>query len=400
MPGDKSVLCELETTGWRLPWIIDLGNKTTKVVCQGEFEANPISVAPDGQSIIVSSTALDPARTQIYRVNISDGSMARITLGTGNYSVAIPSHDTKSMLCTFASWSSPRENYVIRGAKQDQLTVSYDPNNFAKVNKLKPQLVSFKNRHGQEIHGYMFLPPDWKKTDKRPCLVYTYGGPLGSGNTVEDGAFSSDSYLLNMYMTYTLGYVTIAIDPRGSSGYGAAFVRASFGHVGEVQNEDLVDCAKFMQSEYGADPNKMCLRGWSFGGWQTQYTMYHDPDAYTLGIAGAGPTEWQNYNQWYTQETIAIQPEGKVDEMDKFSLTKVAMNLKHPLMILHGMDDNNVLFIHTVNVYRVLCQYGLAPYVELVVDPTGNHGLGGDISNRDIYAKYVEFILKHWGNKR
>lgn len=392
------IVCEFETTGWRLPWMVDPATKTAKALCQGEFEAYPVSLSPDDKSLIVYSTALHPARAQVYRINLADGEMKRLTTGTGNYGPPSVSHDTERMIATFKNWSTPSEAYVVHGSRQDQLTASFDPSVFAKVNKIKPELMSFKNRHGQDIHGFVFLPPGFKKGDKRPCVVYTYGGPLGNGNTVEDGAFGSDAYLFHLYLTYALGYVTISVDPRGSSGYGASFVRSNFGHVGEVQNEDLVDCAKFMQTEYGTDPEKTALHGWSFGGWQTQYTMYHSPDVFTLGIAGAGPTEWQNYNQWYTQETIAIQPEGKVEDVDKFSLTKVAMNLKHPLMILHGMDDDNVLFVHTVNVYRVLAQYGLTPLVELVVDPTGSHGLGGDISRRDTFAIYVEFFLKHWGN--
>lgn len=396
-PDGRKVIALFETTGWRLPWMIDLTSRSARALCQGEFEAYPIKASPDGKTLVVSSTALDPARSQIYRVDLASGGMARLTAKTGDYSNPIVSHDTRSMAMGFANWSTPRDMYILRGDDESQLTKSFNPSRFAQVNKIQPELFSFKNRHGQTIHGYRFLPPGWKKGDKRPCWVYTYGGPLGTGNSVQDGAFSSENYLLAMYLSYTLGFVCVTIDPRGSSGYGAAFVRASFGHVGEVQNEDLVDCAKFVQSEFGADPKKMLLSGWSFGGWQTQYTMYHDPDAYTLGIAGAGPTEWQNYNQWYTQETIAIQPEGKVDVLDKFSLTKVAMNLKHPIMILHGMDDDNVLFVHTINVYRVLCQYGLAPLVEMVIDPTGSHGLGGDLNRRDTLAKYVEFIIKHWG---
>ena len=397
-PDGSKILCEFETTGWRLPWLVDPSSKTATAICQGEFEAYPVKMSPDGKSVVVYSTALDPARSQLYKVDVASRQMTRVSTGTGNYGQPTVSHDAQKMVATFKNWATPSETYVLEGSRQNQLTVSFDPKVFAKVNKILPELVTFKNRHGQTIHGYIFLPPGFKKTDKRPCVVYTYGGPLGNGNTVEDGSYQGDGYLFHLFLSYALGYVTISIDPRGSSGYGAAFGRSNFEHVGEVQNEDLVDCAKFMESEYGTDPDKMALHGWSFGGWQTQYTMYHDPDVYTLGIAGAGPTEWQNYNQWYTQETIAIQPEGKVDEMDKFSLTKVAMNLKHPLMLLHGMDDNNVLFAHTVNVYRVLCQYGLTPLVELVLDPTGSHGLGGDINRRDTFAIFVEFILKHWGN--
>ncbi|MBS1723166.1 MAG: S9 family peptidase [Armatimonadetes bacterium] len=392
------VVCELETTGWRLPWMIDTVTKSARAIVQGEFEAHPIKLTPDGKDLIVWSSALDVARNQVYRVSLEDGKLNRLTDKLGDYGRPAVSDDARKFALRFRSWSSPTEAFVVEGGRENRLTESHRPGAFDAVNKLKPQLFTYKNRSGQTIHGYVFLPPGFKKEDKRPCMVYTYGGPLGNGVTVSDGSFASTDYLLGLYLSYAMGYVSIAIDPRGTSNYGAAFVRASFGHVGEVQCEDLVDCAKFAQGEWGVDPSKMALNGWSFGGWQTQYVMYHEPDVYTLGIAGAGPTEWQNYNQGYTQETIAIQPEGKVEELDKFSLTKVAMNLKHPLLLLHGMDDENVLFLHTVKVYQVLCQYGLAPLVELVLDPTGSHGLGGDLNRRDTLALYVEFLLKHWGN--
>jgi dipeptidyl-peptidase 4 len=301
------------------------------------------------------------------------------------------------MAVGFANWTSPVETYLVEGGRQRAMTDSHRPGAFAAVNKLQPTLFTFTNRHGQTVHGFVFLPPGHKTGDKRPCMVYTYGGPLGSGKSVNDGEFNSASYLLNMYLAYAHGYIAVTIDPRGSSDYGGAFVRASFGAVGQPQTEDLVDAAKFLQSEYGADPARMALNGWSFGGWQTQHTLYTQPGVYTLGIAGAGPTEWQNYNQGYTQETIAVDPEGSTEVLDKFSLTKVAANLKDPLMILHGMEDDNVLFQHSIAVYRVLLQSGLGPLVEFVPDPTGGHGLGGDINRRDSLAIFLRFVQKHWG---
>ncbi len=397
-PDGSKIVCELETTGWRLPWVIDPVTKSARAVVQGEFEAYPIQVSPDSKSVVLWSTALDPARHEIYQADLAGGEMKRISERDGNYGSPVFDHKTDKCATTFRNWSTFVEAYVLSGRHETKLTDSHHAEGFAKVSRIKPELFTYLNRHGQAVHGYVLLPPGFKKGDKRPCMVYTYGGPLGDGNTVQDGTFASTDYLLGQYIAYAMGYVAIAIDPRGSSGYGAAFVRASFGHVGEVQCEDLVDCAKYAVETWGVDPQKMGLNGWSFGGWQTQYVMYHEPDVFTLGIAGAGPTQWQNYNQGYTQETIAIQPEGKVDELDKFSLTKVAMNLKHPLLLLHGMDDNNVLFLHTVKVYQVLCDYGLTPLVELVVDPTGSHGLGGDMNRRDTLACYVRFLIEHWGN--
>ncbi|MCC6404049.1 MAG: S9 family peptidase [Fimbriimonadaceae bacterium] len=397
-PDGASILCLMETTGYRLPWLIDPVTGSGKALVQGEFNAQPVQLSEDGKTLVVRSTALHPARQQLYKVDMASGSFQRWTSQEGNYDNPVPSHSCRTALVHFANWSSPTETYLV-GDGEKRITDSHRPGAFAKVNQIKPTLVSFKNRHGQSVYGYVFLPPGYDKSQQRPCMVYTYGGPLGEGNSVSDGSFNSTGYLFNMYLAQEYGFVTATFDPRGSSGYGAAFVRASFGAVGEPQTEDLVDAAKWLQAEYNVDPKKMALNGWSFGGWQTQHVLYHQPGVYTLGIAGAGPTEWQNYNQGYVQETIGIQPEGKIEDLDKFSLTKVAMNLKDPLMLLHGMEDSNVLFQHTIAVYRVLCQYGLAPLVELVVDPTGNHGLGGDIDRRDTLALYLRFIQTHWGER-
>jgi dipeptidyl aminopeptidase/acylaminoacyl peptidase len=393
------LVCLMESTGYRLPWLVDPVTGSGRALVQGEFQAQPLGLSEDGKWLLVRSTALHPAQEQVYRIALSDGRMERLSRREGAYSPQAASHSGRAVFAQFASWASPSEACIVDGGAEPALTDSHRPGAFQKVNVAQPKLFSFINRHGQRIHGFLFLPPGFDKSQRRPCMVYVYGGPLGEGNSVRDGTFNSTGYLFNLFLAQAYGFVTATVDPRGSSGYGASFVRASFGNVGTPQTEDLVDLAKHLQTEYNVDPSKMALNGWSFGGWQTQHVMYTQPGVYTLGIAGAGPTEWQNYNQGYTQETIGIAKEGSVEELDKFSLTKVAMNLRDPLMLLHGMEDSNVLFQHTIAVYRVLCQHGKAPLVEFVPDPTGGHGLGGDLNRRDTLALYLRFILKHWGEK-
>ncbi|MBR7784687.1 alpha/beta hydrolase family protein, partial [Undibacterium luofuense] len=100
------------------------------------------------------------------------------------------------------------------------------------------------------------------------------------------------------------GYVTVAVDPRGHSNYGRKFSDANWEQAGKPQTEDLEDLAKYMQQNLGVNGQRIGLTGWSFGGFQTQYTLYTSPDTFAAGIAGAGPTEWENYNSWYSGRTI------------------------------------------------------------------------------------------------
>jgi dipeptidyl-peptidase-4 len=192
------------------------------------------------------------------------------------------------------------------------------------------------------------------------------------------------------------GYVTCVIDPRGMSGYGSAFEKANFEQVGKPQVEDLVDGVKYMVANLGVDPKRVGIHGWSFGGFQTQMCMYTAPDVFAVGIAGAGPTEWENYNAWYSTGTIGPSRQGQPD-LNKFSLLPLAKNLKGKLLLVHGMEDPNVLYQDTVRVYRELLKSGKETQVELFLDPTGGHGLGGDIDRLAKARKYEDFLLRYLG---
>ena len=135
----------------------------------------------------------------------------------------------------------------------------------------------------------------------------------------------------------------------------------------------------------------------SFGGFQTQMCLYTEPDVFQVGMAGAGPTEWENYNAWYTTGTVGPSKKGSPDQK-KYSLRPLARNLKGKLLLVHGIEDTNVLFQDTIAIYRELLKAGKETNVELFIDPTGGHGLGGDIKTLNRMRKYEEFLLRTIGS--
>ena len=313
----------------------------------------------------------------------------------GSYDGLAVSPDGTKALAVFEAFGELRELVAIEtGSGSSRTITDSHPEIAAKVTKFTPQFFDFENRHGQVIRGMVFLPPDWKAEDERPCLLYVYGGPLGTRKIVVDGSYHYDAYFLHAYMAEKHGFVTATIDPRGMSGYGALFEKANFEQVGKPQVEDLVDGVKHLAERYGVDSGKVGLHGWSFGGFQTQMCLYTEPKAFACGIAGAGPTEWENYNSWYSTGTIGPSRTGEPD-LKAFSLLPLAKNLERPLMLVHGMEDSNVLYQDTVRVYRELLKAGKETLVELFVDPTGGHGLGGDVERVNRAKKYEQFFLRH-----
>ena len=395
-PDGKRVVALLDATGHREAWSLNPDTGGAEPITKGDFDTYPMQLTPGGKTLFVRAQKEDTARFDLYRVDVATGAFSRITKRDGFYGVPEISEDGRRIADTFRNWSSPSELYVLDGA-ETRVTESAPAAPFERVNTLKPQLFTYANRLGQTVHGFMFLPPGYKKTDHRPLFLYVYGGPLGVDKMVEEGTFNSTSYLFAAYLARTFGYVTATIDPRGVSGYGNAFARANYQAPGKAQVEDLTDGVKWFEREYNVDKDKVGINGWSFGGFQTQMCLYTAPDVFTLGIAGAGPTEWQNYNNWYSTGVIGPVPNAKPEDLDPYSLTALAKNLRSPLLLLHGMEDTNVLFQDTVKVYRRLLQAGKGDLVELALDPTGDHGMGGDMNVRDRHAIYATFLAKWWG---
>jgi dipeptidyl-peptidase 4 len=393
-PDGKQIALLLEKSGYRHAYLLNPLNEGATQLTRGDFEVYPLAFTPDSKSLLVTSDKEDTARMDLYRVSLPDGNLTRLTEKTGVYSGFELSNDRKKATARFTGWNTLPELCLWDNGKEKTLTDSHSAEAKDKMTRLIPRRFVFQNRHGHTVNGYVTLPPGWKKEQKRPLLIYVYGGPLGTTKQVMEGSFGGDN-LFNVYAAESLGYITAVIDPRGSSGYGAVFGKANYEAPGVAQVEDLTDGAKFLIQEYNVDPTKVGVRGWSFGGFQTQMCLYTASDVFTLGIAGAGPTEWQNYNNWYVGGVIGANK--KAEELDKYSLTKLAKNLKSPLLLLHGLEDTNVLAQDTIKVYRELLKSGKGPLVELVLDPTGGHGLGGDIKTKDRFAIYAGFLERRWG---
>lgn len=399
-PDSSKIVCLLENSGYRQAWSIDPASQTATQLTKGDFETYPVEMSKDGSELFVRAGKDSPAQMQLYRVNLASGEYKRFSGQVGSYGETVTlSHDQAKATASFNNWKMLPELYLVdaAGSGDKVLTNSHKKEVFEKLNIAQPEFLKYKNRNGDEIHGFMFLPPDFKKSKaKRPLMVYVYGGPLGTSKSVTDGAFNSSAYWFNLYLAQNLGFVTVTIDPRGQSGYSAAFGKANWNSPGKAQVEDLTDGVKHLIANYNVDPKRVAINGWSFGGFQTQMCMYTAPDVFTLGIAGAGVTEWQNYNTWYSGGVIGESRTGKPEDLDKYSLTSLAKNLKSPMLLLHGMEDTNVLFQDTIVVYRKLLQYGKGDLVELSLDPTGGHGMGGDMNTKDRHAIYLAFIKKWW----
>ncbi|MEZ5962533.1 MAG: prolyl oligopeptidase family serine peptidase [Planctomycetota bacterium] len=397
LADNRRLVMVTEQSGFRHVHLFDPLYEQLDQLTRGRYEVYPVDLSKDRKTLFVTANKEAPSHENVYAIDLESGAMRRVDVLDGNWSHVAVSPDGGTLLGTFTTFGRVPELHLVRvaGATSRVLTDSHSEET-RKLVEVKPVFFSYENRHGHVIHGHMFKPADQKPGDKRPLLVYVYGGPLGTRKTVEDGSYHGSAYLFARYMTERHGWVTCSIDPRGQSGYGSVFEKANFEQVGKPQVEDLVDGVKWFVADHDVDEKRVALHGWSFGGFQTQMCLYTEPGVFAAGIAGAGPTEWENYNNWYSQGTIGKTRTGAAD-LKKFSLLPLAKNLRARLLLVHGMEDSNVLYQDTVRVYRELLKAGKEALVDLFLDPTGGHGLGGDVKHLNRYRKYEDFLVTHVG---
>lgn len=405
-PDGQQLIAVLDEQGYRQPYRINTSNGEATSIVKGDFEAHQIiGFTPDSRAMFVLANRDDFAAMNVFKIELSSGAMTGYGKNADFHRTTVVTENGEKIASVAGQWSAPPELKLIdtqtqkNGQYQQQtLTQSHDPA-WNAVHLIQPERFHFTNRHGDQIQAYVFKPNQWSSSDNRPALVYTYGGPLGDRHIIETDSFQATAYQFGMYMAAKHGYVTVAVDPRGHSNYGRKFSDANWEQVGLPQTEDLEDLVKYMDAKLGVDRKRIGLTGWSFGGFQTQYTMYTRPELFAAGIAGAGPTEWENYNSWYSGRTI-----GKVDRskpnLRRYSLLPLTVGLKKPLMLVHGMQDPNVLFQDTVNVYRALLENGKESLVDLFLDPDGEHGMGGAVKPKAWHKKYETFFLQHLGRNR
>jgi dipeptidyl aminopeptidase/acylaminoacyl peptidase len=391
--GDSQRLVFLsEESGFRHLQVFDPEKGTAQPLTSGSFEVYLFDLSKDRQFLYVASTKEATPCQDLYRVSVDSGKMERLTRERGVYRDASVSPDGKTMLATFVHFGGTPELVRLDRATGSQQTVlNNQPLTTRTMVLVRPEFFTCENRHGDTIHGYLFKPAGATAKDKRPALIYTYGGPLGFAKEVQEGNYRTDAYFFARYMTEKHGYVTVVIDTRGMSGYGGEFEKANFDQPGKPAVEDLEDGVKYLVKNHGVDPSRVALHGWSFGGYVTQLAMYTRPKLFAAGIAVAGPTEWENYYGSYTQMVISKK------DLKQFSLLQFAKNLEGRLLLLHGAKDDRVLFQDTVRILQELRKQGKELLVESRFDWTGGHGMNSDLKERDRLRIYEDFLLRTLG---
>jgi len=204
--------------------------------------------------------------------------------------------------------------------------------------------------------------------DVREPAIYlsTYSGPDAPSVRNSFRVSSREQYLAQE------GVISLQVNVRSASGRGQVHTGTCYKQLGVQELRDLEDAVSYVLHRYQADPTRVAIDGWSYGGFMAAYALTHSK-AFTLGFAGAGVHDWQLYDTIYTERYMSTPQLNKAG-YDATSVVKAAKNLHGHLVILHGTMDDNVHLQNSMQLIYALQDAGKEDF-ELMLYPRSRHGV-------------------------
>jgi dipeptidyl-peptidase-4 len=236
---------------------------------------------------------------------------------------------------------------------------------------------------GQTLYYQLFKPLHFDPSKRYPAIVDVYGGP-GVQRVLNNWHGSSFTQILTR-----AGYVVFTLDNRGSAFRGTAFQAPIHRKLGDVEVTDQVQGARWLGSQSFVDPKRIGVWGWSYGGYMTLSLMFKAPDVFRAGVSGAPVTDFALYDTHYTERYLD-RPQDNAAGYAATSVLPYAKDLKGNLLVMHGMADDNVLFLNSTKLFRKL--QDLSKPFEVMVYPGAKHGLMRQNDGRHGYKMILRFF--------
>lgn len=248
--------------------------------------------------------------------------------------------------------------------------------------------VQFRSEDGTEVEGFVTFPPDYVEGQRYPTLLRIHGGPVSQYR--HSFQFESQLFAAN-------GYVVVRANPRGSSGYGQDFSAALFANWGNPDFQDVMAAVDYAVEQGWADPDRLGVGGWSYGGILTNYVITQTT-RFEGAITGASEVLYiANYGHDHYQRVweaeLGLPWEGdNRDTWERLSPFNRVQNIETPTLVMGGEDDWNVPILNSEQLYQALRRRGVP--TQLVVYPGQSHGIRVPSYQVDRYQRYLSWYDK------
>ena len=330
---ENSLLCCGERNGARAILLNNTAITPPHIQVRGIVNAN-------AEHVTFSGNPLDqPQVLHAWRVNLANHELTQLTHDDGVHSVAIGGDTT---VVRSATMHNPRSRTLVNNhhelannAEQSLLNVNVSFHLVGKRN-ISTAIVLPENHDGSAL----------------PVLFDPYGGPHAQRVVASSMAFTAAQWFANQ------GFCVVIADGSGTPGRGSEWEREVYHDLATTVLNDQIDVlAHLHEIAPCADTSRVAIRGWSFGGYLAALAVIRAPQLFHAAVAGAPVTEWKLYDTFYTERYLG-NPAHDEQPYIASSLLHDAKNLTRPLLIIHGLADDNVLAAHSLELTTALLHAG------------------------------------------
>jgi len=343
-----------------------------------------------GHRLFFTGTRDDVLAPQVYALDyLKPGEPKRLTdLAFSN--AAAMDKLGKTMLVTRSSPDQPSQVYLadesgkrLEWLEENKLDAGHSYAPYLASHR-PAQFGTIKGPDGTALHWKM-ITPAMVAGKRYPVFFSHYGGPHSQTVTKGWGGALQQAIVAK-------GYIWFELDNRGSPNRGVTFEKAIYRAMGGPEVADQKAGAEYLKALPFVDPNKIAIFGWSYGGYMTMKQLEADPGEYAAGIAVAPVGRWELYDTFYTERYMG-RPQTDAAAYAKSSTVADGGKIKDPLLLIHGMADDNVVFTNSTEIIAQL-QHNKVPFA-MMLYPGATHAIAGENLRTHLYDTIFEFLARH-----
>lgn len=378
---------------------IKKGKRKARQLTEGKWEVSDLTISEDGQSIYFRANKKHPGIYEIYRVSVKGGKVEALTDMGGMNDYALSPAEDKLVVRHSTTTQLPELYLVDLNSKQPPKKLTDTASDaFKAIQWNKPDIVEVpSSKIKRDIYSRFYQAESNARDDenkKKPAVIFVHGaGYLQNSHQGWSGYFRE--FMFHNLLTRQ-GYVVLDMDYRASKGYGRDWRTAIYRQMGTPELEDLVDGANWLVENHNVDPKRIGIYGGSYGGFMTFMALFKEPEVFAAGASLRPVTDWAHYNHGYTSN-ILNTPEVDPEAFERSSPIEFADGLNKPLLIAHGMVDDNVFFKDSVRLVQRLIELEKTRYFETAIYPVEPHGFREPSSWLDEYTR-IHILFERYLN--
>ena len=340
----------LWTTERRGAWQLELRGRDghlIRVLTPPGCECTKVFDVDEALGIVMTGGGPDPRESHLYRVSLDGGTPARISKGAGRHT-ATSARDHGAYVYRFELHDGAQGTQV--RDRTGQLLAPIP--SVAEKPPYSPSVELTRIGIDPAFNASIVRPRDFRPKRHYPVILDVYAGP---GTTVVDG--NPRRHLQNQWLA-NHGFIVVSLDGRGTPGRGRDWERVIKGNLIDIALEDQVAGLLALGAKYPElDMTRVAVIGWSFGGYFAAMATLRRPDVFRCGVAGAPVVDWEDYDTHYTERYMDL-PSANPEGYRKANVLTYASELERPLLVFHGLTDDNVYFVHTLKLAGALFSAG------------------------------------------